>query len=407
MSRSDRLVEQMKAVYAGEHAEVGVVRKASSGVDADSYSALPNLRDARILVPSSHPQMLRRASSLYQPSRARGKALKVLMLAHPGLATRVGETLVVRDTRGAPLDPLLLRLLAEGLAPVACEDFDWPPVFGFTGRRLVFMVSLSRGRSVFGKVASNPGGRASLEREAHVLRALTDQPLAVQVPHYLGWAESSGLAVELTEGRGEHVAWRRRAPRELSVAELAGLFGASEREHLQYSLWQDIEQNPLTLCNMKREWAERARYAAALRERFSVLGLVHGDIAACNLMGTPSGCPVLLDWERASGDGPPYFDYWSQYVQNRLLRGLVPSAAELRSLVLSCESVPELVEYSGRVGCSPAEAGPALLVYLCHSALAVQRCGDESDADASDLNALAWIDGRGRLFDAIQEVVRT
>jgi hypothetical protein len=102
----------------------------------------------------------------------------------------------------------------------------------------------------------------------------------------------------------------------------------------------------------------------ARHERDQLVGPTHGDVAPWNLLSTERGW-VLVDWESAAEDGPPFYDLCHYIVQAYSLLGR-PS---LRSVVSGFSRgegwIGRAIEaYAEGAGISPAEAASFLESYL-------------------------------------------
>jgi thymidylate kinase len=155
------------------------------------------------------------------------------------------------------------------------------------GRYVALVVDANGRPEALGKVATDPAGLAGLEAEAESLRSLgsgLEAPLAA--PGLLG-ASPGVLVFEVVDYRPRLRPWRLSA----TVARAAGAFFRSRGE----------------------AGAET--------------GASHGDFAPWNLLRRGDRW-VLIDWEHARPDAPPWHDVWHYLVQGHALLGR-PSQDEI------------------------------------------------------------------------------
>jgi Ser/Thr protein kinase RdoA (MazF antagonist) len=101
------------------------------------------------------------------------------------------------------------------------------------------------------------------------------------------------------------------------------------RQHLRYNAEQLIDADPLIGLGVYPA-AQQPRFldmVDELLEHDFAYGLRHGDLAPRNLLTTPEGSSVLLDWGQASVGPIPYGDLLTVY-RSHLVEGR-PTAAEL------------------------------------------------------------------------------
>ncbi len=101
------------------------------------------------------------------------------------------------------------------------------------------------------------------------------------------------------------------------------------RQHLRYNAEQLTDADPLIGLGVYPV-AQQPRFLdiiAELLEHDFAYGLRHGDLAPRNLLMTPEGSPVLLDWGQASVGPIPYGDLLAAY-RSHLVKGQ-PTETEL------------------------------------------------------------------------------
>jgi hypothetical protein len=210
---------------------------------------------------------------VYQPINARAQTGWTLARA----AAAVGALRLVPGRVEVPPE------VASALAPYMPEGATLAVARANHPGRFVALVVGASGRPVaLGKVATDPAGREGLEAEAEALRSFGSRlqaPLAA--PELIG-ASGGVLVFDVVDYRPRLRPWRL-------PAEVARAIGAFYRS------------------------AEG--------------GASHGDFAPWNLLRRGSRW-VLIDWEHARGDAPPWHDVWHYLVQGHALLGR-PSQDEL------------------------------------------------------------------------------
>jgi hypothetical protein len=224
------------------------------------------------------------ALKIYQPVTRRAlvpwKAAAVL--------ARLGGLRFLRSGSAPPRD------VRERLAPYLLAGDHLAVMRSNTANRYMALILDRRGRPrAFGKLALDEWGRRALEHEAAAiarLGRLLVPPL--RAPEIIG--EEPGLLLT----RAEDWIVRRRSWR--MSTEVAAALGTFFRV---------------------------SRHAAHSDGR----GAAHGDCAPWNLLRTPTGW-VLLDWEHARDDAPPFYDLFHFLVQAHALLRRVSRLALLDGL---------------------------------------------------------------------------
>jgi hypothetical protein len=253
--------------------------------------------------------------------------------------------------RGGPPAPQLRRSLAPHLprhGSLAMARANHPG-------RSVALVRAPGAPPKLIKLASDERGRQALSREARALETLArDLPPPLSAPALLH--HEPGMLVERA------IRWHPRARPWLMPKEVAFALGTF--------FWRGA------------------------RRREGVLeGPAHGDCAPWNLLRSNDAW-VLVDWEDAREEAPPFFDLLHFLVQSHSLLGR-PSTRAIVEGVHGRASIGELVHaYAAGARLDGKEAAPLLIAYLEERGLRLR-----SEQSASERAAAR---ARARLLAALQ-----
>ncbi len=319
-----------------------VLAHRAAGRLGSGWIGLPTRSTPRWMLPRGPRRSALSALSIYQPVTVRAR-----------LGWEVGRALAAAG---------LLRLLPRGQGPPesvrAAVAPHMPPRSTLAvlranhpGRFLALVVGADGHPHAVAKVASDESGVAALEAEGRNIEShgsLLERPL--RAPRIL--ARSPGMLLL------EAARWTPRARPWVLPRDVA------------YSLGR--------------------AYARSSGEG-SGRGMAHGDCAPWNLLRVPDGW-VLIDWEEARPDGPPFFDLFHYVVQAHVLLGR-PSLRGLTEGELRPSWVRTAVEaYADGAGQPPSGALHHFVEYLRAS---MERL-DPSDPE--EARALA---ARERLLRAV------
>lgn len=300
--------------------------------------ALPDWRRPRLLVPAGSPRQLWTGTRFYPAYRWTGRLLH-LALRLRALA-RLGPELVAPEAvEGAG------EGLAEFLADVAPTAVAGAVQVGMPGRaqKLTAQLVDARDRTVgFLKCAEQPLARERLRHEHEILCQLPSGT----GPRPLKYGTVSGLDVLLLAP----IVGRHPAP---VVAPALRRFVAS----LATPRTAALEHHPWYLA-LGGALAPMAPAIEALAGRTWGVTFRHGDLAPWNLLSTPDGALVAIDWEYGSGDGLAGLDL-AQYV---LQVGLL--IARRRPDVALDAAARALGEFDGWGGARPSRRECAALSML-------------------------------------------
>ena len=165
-----------------------------------------------------------------------------------------------------------------------------------------------------------------------------------------------------------------------------------------------VERRPGALLLEAVQWSPRLRpwvlpeeVAHGLGEAFAAAGsgrsqgMAHGDAAPWNLLRTADGW-VLVDWEDARENAPPFFDVWHYLVQAHILLGR-PSLSALARPWSGPAWVPAAIRaYAAGAGVPLSTWRPTLIEYLHLS---------EEQLTASGPEHARGLEGRRRIVRAV------
>jgi thymidylate kinase len=106
--------------------------------------------------------------------------------------------------------------------------------------------------------------------------------------------------------------------------------------------------------------------AGAAEEKGALLGPAHGDTAPWNVLRSGSEW-VLVDWEVARDDAPPFFDVFHYLVQAHFLLGRPRRRALLRGIAGEGWIGDALAAYAEGAGIPVSDVAAAFVAYLEHS----------------------------------------
>lgn len=220
------------------------------------------------------------------------------------------------------------------------------------GRFLALVVGSDGHQHAVAKVATEDSGKVSLEKEARNI-------------------ESYGCLLESP----------LRAPRILAQAPGLLLLEA-ERWMARARPWV---LPPKVAYRLGRAYTRSSRNADGG-------GLAHGDCAPWNLLKTEDGW-VLVDWEEARDDRPPFFDLFHYLVQAHVLLGR-PSRQELLGLYPGRSS-------RVRVAIEAYSAGAGLPVSVWRRHLVDYLAVSKAELDPLDPEQATGVAARERLLDIL------
>ena len=271
LSGRDVVVLDAREPVAGLRNQVLQRVREARGAASQAPGAVPSASNPRWLLPRTPAPVAAGALRIHRP-----------MTPHAAVVWR-GARLAARG--GAAR---LLPVAGDAAAPPGASVDRWVPAGGgvavarsnHPGRSHALVVDARGAPVVHVKVAGDDAGRAALALEAeHLARFGPALPPPVRAPRLLH--AEDGLLIT------EAVAWRwQRRPWVLDPAVAASLGG----------LWRTGGQSPST-------------------------GVAHGDAAPWNLLPL-AGEWVLVDWEMAVPEAPPFFDlvHWIVMTQSHLRR---------------------------------------------------------------------------------------
>ncbi|MGH9890402.1 MAG: hypothetical protein ACREA0_00140 [bacterium] len=279
------------------------------------WAGLPRRRSPRWILPRTPRRAARSALSIYQPVTLRGRA----GWEAARLASEVGAL------RLLPRGPAPPREVREALAPhlppgatVAVMSANHP------GRYVALVIGPDGATQAVGKVATDERGRGALDRETLALTTLGPRlPPPLSSPALL--AQDEGLLLlEMIPWRPRLRPWR--LPEEVAFA-LGLFFRATAGE------------NPGT-------------------------GASHGDCAPWNVLRSGDRW-ILIDWEQARDDAPPFFDVFHYILQSHVLLRRRPPRALLDDLATRRGPVGAAVKaYADGAGIPSGTAVDFLPAYL-------------------------------------------
>ncbi len=363
-STGERVSEYRRIVLAGT-ASVGGTSFESRG--ADLLRVVPSIRHPVLLLPAKPSrQML----SLYRPTTVMGRMLRLVMTADELI--RILFAAAGREGAGGEL----LRSDVAQILGVAEEDVRWPPAALLLTRRPVLMTNV-RGRGwIVVKVSTGDQQVESALREVRWLSTAGLRGESWRPPKLLGQGPALGhsahvaiLEAECTLPNPASV-----APRRGDLRLLTELFATTLDEGGADGFSGVLEAT----IHDQRE-ATLAAAAHSVLVRTPERGLVHCDLASCNMLVESSRRRMVLDWESAFSDGPPLYDYWSWLVQNTLLRRRTVSSQVLwRRCLQAVDS--DVIRGLISVRANPHRTAlESLFVYMVHSAISYRVQHGHSD----------------------------
>jgi hypothetical protein len=299
-----------------------------------AYTAYPNLRKVRWLLPADRP-VLRRAGirGLYQPGSPRGLVLKRLV---DGGVLR-GEKVWLEEGGLATLEAALAGPLGEEEVRLAFYVGVPSPQQKVTAQ----VLSPAGATLAYAKIATSSLARAAIEAEWRTLLRLSES-LRGRVPEVLDWFPWQGSRVLLTTSGPERVGPRRLSGAHSSFCE--GLFLSCAGEHVfgESPMWARMVETLPLLNAEDLPGTLVALYERALRRLGGELGavslplsLAHRDFAPWNTRLGPEGL-FVFDWERAGQDVIPLYDMFHfRAIQAALFRrrGYRPDLRSLEPLL--------------------------------------------------------------------------
>jgi Phosphotransferase enzyme family len=270
------------------------------------YTAYPNLRGVRWLLPTDRP-VLRRAGirGLYQPASPRGLVLKRLV---DGGVLR-GEKVWLEEGALAALEAAVAEALGEVEVRLAFYVGVPSPQ-----QKVTAQVLSPAGKTLaYAKIATSSLARAAIEAEWRTLVRLSGS-LRGRVPEVLDWFSWQDSRVLLTTSGPERAGPRRLSGAHSSFCE--GLF-LSSAEELVFGgspMWTRMVETLPRLNAEDLPGTLAALYEGALRRLGEELGpvslplsLAHRDFAPWNTRLGPEGL-FVFDWERARQGVTPLYD---------------------------------------------------------------------------------------------------
>jgi hypothetical protein len=240
-----------------------------AGSEGDHWVAVPPGLRSRWWIPASPGRRASAALAIHHPVSRKAQ-----------IGWRIGRVIarlgLLRLLPGDVAPPFLdlARRVAPPGAAVAVAT-SWRP-----GRGRILLLDASDRPHMLIKVADDPEGREEIAREADMARTLgaalsapvRTPPVVTEGPGYVGFAA---------------VAWRPR-----------------------WSPWVLPEDVAAAMGRLYRQGADEP----------GAPGYAHGDFAPWNLLYDASGW-VLIDWEHARTDAPPFDDLFHFVIQSSALLG--------------------------------------------------------------------------------------
>ncbi len=332
---------------------------------------LPSTRRVDLLVPAG----CRPAASASVQRFATGSGRKQRAAAEVGaaavrfglveLVTRTRATIsVAEDATEAELGDLVLSRhlapkvgIAEPLIAVRVGA-DRP-----NGKPVIQLMDGDGAAVGFGKIGWNELTRPLVEREAGVLRDLTESPAAgFDTPAVIDAGEWQGYTVLLVQPTTADTSVSHADPQVAAAADVAQIGGRSSAALGQSDWWAGITSR---LAAAHDPALEATANTLAHRDGDTeiMLGGVHGDWSPWN-MGLRNGRLVVWDWERFTPGGPLGIDLL-HYLWLVGLRTQPKAPDNVASDVLS--AAPRWLE---ELGVSSSQA--SLLLCLHHLEMAVR-----------------------------------
>lgn len=334
----DRVARDVDAAYllaaAPPPASDGRVR-ASPG---PGWTGLPRPGAPRWTVPRGPRAAAMNAVFLYQPVTLQAR----LGWEAARLLASLGAFRLFPRSQAPPED--LERIVGAHLPPesmLAVASSNLP------GRYTALVLGRERGElRAVAKVATDEAGRRALEHEARALRSVAaslTRPLAA--PQLL--AQGEGFVL-LDAVRWEPTARPWRLPEEV-----AGALGRFYR------------------CGSPD----------------GAVGLAHGDVAPWNLLRCGSGW-VLVDWEEARSDAPPFFDLFHFLVMSHALLGRPSRAVLLHGLHGQGWVGRVIRSYAAGAGLPAADAHRSFVTFLEASGRTLDAATRDGRAELTARRAL-------------------
>jgi SAM-dependent methyltransferase len=308
-----------------------------------AWAVLPGRRPPRWWMPRRPTQTARIALGIYQPVTAKAR----LGWRVARVAARLGAL------RLAPCGPMPPAAVLARLAPHVPAGGDVAVMRSSHPERYVALVMDAAGRPcTVAKVALSAQGEQALRHEADAIRKYGRHvPSPLATPRIVA-AEPGLLATVAVDWRLRRHPWR-------CTSDLSWALGRLTRSASKHG---------------GGSWA-------------------HGDVAPWNLVYGSQGW-VLLDWEDARSDAPPFYDLFHFIVQSHALLERPRTRAILEGL-RGCGWIGEAIAaYSGGAGLDRRAAREHLTVYLRASLASL---------DPAKRDGRAGIKARQRLLERLAE----
>ncbi len=294
------------------------------------FAGVPQLRDARFLMPLDGGRAAAGVFELYAPYRplARAKLAVARSVATLGVPLWGRERICVALREVPPLEATLREMFGGSWFRIG---FSAGTPGGFP--KPAFVAIDRAGRPLaFGKIADNPLRRHAIAREAGALSQLASRNLS---PELLFAGEIGGRLVTLQRPLDGVP-----GPRRLSEPHrryLASLISSDRRPAVTCEFVRTLEERIAARPGPPREAVIFSRLRPMLQEQVLPVAVIHGDFAPWNLRRRGEQM-AAFDWEWWSGDGLPLIDEIHHTLQVGFLLegwGVDRADAYLRSVATS------------------------------------------------------------------------
>jgi hypothetical protein len=320
-STADTLSSDMRWVasvlWAGCDVTEGKIAKPSHPRNA-SFTALPNSRNPRLLVPIAKARAARAALCQYNDGmsqRARIRKAAVGMALWLGIGRLVGDRIDVVPAT----DPPMLSLLIEELRPLFGRSRLETAVFlgeqGRPNRKPVLQVTDDRGEVLaYVKVGWNPVTKRLVENEADALMSMAaEPPKTFQVPRLLHTAKVGNLQITVVSAFHHRLLRRSSLGADApftAVREIAFRGGTEWRALVDSDYARTVLERIAAIDNDVRRESLGSLFDRIMSEAPSTIlrfGSWHGDWTPWNMTRGRSGL-FVWDWERSARPVPVGFD---------------------------------------------------------------------------------------------------
>jgi hypothetical protein len=332
---------------------------AETPVRASPYAGLKVRTGAWIVVPRTD-RIPRDGLAFYNPQRLRGRLAKRLL--HYGLWFT--PTIHLNDDAVADLEAALGDCL--GGIPIRCVFYFRSP--GLFSKTIALALN-EEGRAVaYVKLGSNVETNVTIAHEGHVLDRLAQVPeFRDRIPRVLArtvWRGFPALLLSVGPSKQLPRGFGRVHRAFLHELQHATIWRGELRDS---AMWKTMVARFESIAPLKEQrW--RDRYAWVLQQISERIGgailpfsLAHRDFVPWNIHANDDGDLFVFDWELASDQCAPAWDFFHFHLAMRAIRAQRFSRSALTELV-------KLAEAEG------AEAGDALLLaYLADVGLFLQE----------------------------------